>query len=310
MKRILLCLLVALAAAAPVLNAQGRRGLRINEVMVQNDSSMVDDYGRHSAWIELFNSTYGPLEISSVFLTNDPSNPTMYPVPIGDVNTEIPTRQHIVFWADGRPSDGTFHLNFTLKPGEDNWIGIYDANGKTLIDEVTIPASLLPNTTYARRADGVGEGAEAWEVRDGSEGLYITPSSNNIIKDTNDKVDTFREKDARGGGLSVMAMCIVFSALLMLCICFYIINAIGARVSKFNKMRAHGMKPREVAREERPDHDSGEEIAAITMALHEHLDAHDRENTVLTINKVKRAYSPWSSKLYGMRQLPERRSGR
>ena len=40
------------------------------------------------------------------------------------------------------------------------------------------------------------------------------------------------------------------------------------------------------------------------MALHEHLDAHDRENTVLTINKVKRAYSPWNSKIYNMRHLP------
>ena len=28
------------------------------------------------------------------------------------------------------------------------------------------------------------------------------------------------------------------------------------------------------------------------------------ENTVLTIRKVKRSYSPWSSKLYGLRQTP------
>lgn len=303
MKKLILCLLVALTAIAPAINAQGRRGLRINEVMVKNDSSIVDDFGRHSAWIELFNSTYGPLEISSVYITNDKNNPKKYPVPIGDVNTEIPTRQHVLFYADGKPSDGTFHLNFTLTPGETNWIGIYDANGTTLIDEVEIPADLAPNTTYARKADG----EEGWEVRDGSSDKYITPSSNNIIKDTNNKVEMFREKDAAGGGLTIMAMCIVFSALLLLCICFYIINAIGARISKENKMRSQGLTPSEVSRSERPDSDSGEAIAAITMALHEHLDAHDRENTVLTINKVKRAYSPWSSKLYGMRQLPERR---
>ena len=61
-----------------------------------------------------------------------------------------------------------------------------------------------------------------------------------------------------------------------------------------------------IPRDQRPDHDSGEEIAAIVMALHEHLDAHDQENTVLTINKVKRAYSPWSSKIYSLRELPHR----
>lgn len=305
MKKVILCLLVLCAALAPELNAQGRRGLRINEVMVKNDSSMVDDYGRNSAWIELFNSTYGPLEISSVYLTNDSTNPKMYPVPIGDVNTEIPTRQHVIFWADGKASYGTFHLNFTLTPGQDNWIGVYDADGKTLIDEVTVPAELLPNMSYARKADGVGTDADAWEIRDG-EVKVITPSSNNIIKDTNNKVEMFHERDAHGFALTIMAMAIVFCALLLLSICFSIINAIGKKVSKTNKLRSHGVTKAEAAEAQR-EHDSGEVIAAITMALHEHLDAHDRENTVLTINKVRRAYSPWSSKLYGMRRLPEKR---
>ena len=94
--RIITLLLAAVLGIAS-LSAQGRRGLRINEVMVANDStSVVDDFGRYSAWVELFNSTFGPLEISSVFLTNDPADPTKYPVPLGDVNTEIPTRQHVL----------------------------------------------------------------------------------------------------------------------------------------------------------------------------------------------------------------------
>ena len=46
------------------------------------------------------------------------------------------------------------------------------------------------------------------------------------------------------------------------------------------------------------------------MALHEHLNTHDAESTVLTINKVKRAYSPWSSKIYSLREVPEHRRGK
>lgn len=57
MKNRLLILLVAIVGCASLVSAQGRRGLRINEVMVKNDSSMVDEYGNRSAWIELFNST-------------------------------------------------------------------------------------------------------------------------------------------------------------------------------------------------------------------------------------------------------------
>ena len=52
---------------------------------------------------------------------------------------------------------------------------------------------------------------------------------------------------------------------------------------------------------------TGEETAAIAMALHEYLnDAHDVEDMILTINKVKRTYSPWSSKIYTLRQTPKR----
>lgn len=304
-KRILSILVIALACVTAV-SAQGRRGLRINEVMISNDStSVVDDFGRYSAWVELFNSTFGPLEISSVFLTNDKTNPTLYPVPLGDVNTEIPARQHILFWADGEPNKGTFHTNFVFTPGEDNYVAIYDANGKTLIDEIVIPGTLKPGQSYARKVDGEGGtfNPEAWEIRDGSESLYITPSSNNIIKSTNSKVDMFAEQDENGFGMAVMAMCIVFTALLVLSICFYIISRIGANVSRSQKAKALADTEAEAAR---PDHDSGEEIAAIAMALRDHLEAHDRENTVLTINKVRRAYSPWSSKIYSLRELPRR----
>ncbi len=71
-------------------------------------------------------------------------------------------------------------------------------------------------------------------------------------------------------------------------------------------MRSQGVDIKTVSKEERPDHDSGEEIAAIVMALNEHINAHDLESTILTINKVRKSYSPWSSKIYGLRELPRR----
>ena len=44
MKKRLFSLILIMVAVASVSSAQGRRGLRINEVMVQNESSIVDDY--------------------------------------------------------------------------------------------------------------------------------------------------------------------------------------------------------------------------------------------------------------------------
>ena len=294
-------MLVAFMAISTVAFAQGRKGLCINEVMVQNDSSVVDDYGLHHSWIELYNSTHAPMEISSVYLTNDSTKPTLYPVPLGDVNTEIPALQHVLFWADGEPNKGTFHISFKINPGET--IYIFDADQKTILDKVVIPADLAPNTTFARKADGKGGmSQDAWEVRDGGE-KYITPSSNNIIVDTNTKVESFRILDQSGVVLTLMAMAIVFLALLVLSLCFYAISKIGEKISKTNKIKSQGVDPKTVARADAPASDSGEEIA---MALHEHLNAHDQENTILTINKVKKAYSPWSSKIYGLREIPRK----
>lgn len=323
MKKKLILSLLIMAVWAAAGYAQSRRNLRINEVMVQNDSSFVDDYGLHKAWIELFNTTHAPLNIASVFITNNPATldkqlsvkerkAMMYPVPLGDVLTKIPKRQHVVFWADGQPTLGTFHTNFTLTPGQANWIALFDADGRTLIDSVTVPANLASNQSYARKIDGIDRddngnrlGAQAWEIRTDAEGMPVTPSSNNKIRETNDKIEMFAELDENGFAMAIMAMGIVFSALLLLCICFYIISKIGERVSSRNKATSHGVAAAELQSEKR-SHDSGEEIAAIVMALHEHLDAHDRENTVLTINKVRRAYSPWSSKIYSLRHLPQK----
>ncbi|MDE6043722.1 MAG: OadG family protein [Muribaculaceae bacterium] len=298
-KRIIIAA-IALVAGASSLMAQSRKAVRLNEVMVENTSSIVDDYGVHHGWIELFNSNFAPIEISSMYLSNDSTNPKMYPVPLGDVNTRIAKRQHVVFFTDGEPEKGTFHTNFVLTPGAENWVGLYDADG-SLIDQITVPASVAADQTYAREEDGKGQ----WQLRTGHGDFYITPSSANVIKDKNSRVEKFAEMDENGFGMTIMAMCVVFSALLLLCLCFYAIGAIGKSLSRSNKIKSMGDDHTDPEVRAATDHDSGEEIAAIVMALHEHFNAHDEENTILTINKVKRAYSPWSSKIYGLREVPQ-----
>lgn len=303
MKKSLILLLAVLLGGTLSLSAQARRSLKINEVMVANTEGVIDDYGERHGWIELFNSAHAPLEISSVFITTDPENPRMYAIPLGDVNTKMPKRQHVLFWTDNQPTRGTFHTSFTLEEGRDNWIGLYEADGKTLIDSVTIPASLAVNQSYARSSDG----NDGWEVRDDANASIgnSTPSSANVIREVNNKVEMFKENDENGVAMAIMAMAIVFSALLILALCFRGISSIGARRMRNEKAKAHGIDP-VASPEARPVHDSGEEIAAIGMALYQHLNAHDQESTILTINKVKRAYSPWSSKIYGLRELPHR----
>lgn len=50
-----------------------------------------------------------------------------------------------------------------------------------------------------------------------------------------------------------------------------------------------------------------EEVAAF-MALHLYLtqNRHDQESNVLTIDRIQRRYSPWSSKIYSMNNILQR----
>ncbi len=49
-------------------------------------------------------------------------------------------------------------------------------------------------------------------------------------------------------------------------------------------------------------HIPADEAAAIAMALHLYLnELHDESSTKLTIRKISKSYSPWSSKIFGMR---------
>jgi hypothetical protein len=52
---------------------------------------------------------------------------------------------------------------------------------------------------------------------------------------------------------------------------------------------------------------SDEVFAAIALALSGTTEMHDLESNVLTIQSVKSNYSPWSSKIYTLRELPLRR---
>ncbi len=305
-------LIVLLVAVCGSTYAQGAKSLKINEVLIRNVDNYQDDYGKHNAWIEIFNTSFASVDIRSCFLTNDErvKNPDltveermsmMYPIPKSDIQTLIHPRQHLLFWADGQPNRGTFHLNFTLDSVASNWIALYDANGKTLIDSVRVPANLPADYSYARAEDG----KDKWVIKGSDPSSYVTPSTNNMTQDKQEKIDGFRKHDASGIGMAIMAMTVVFSGLILLYVSFRIIGSIGVKLSRRNAMRAHGIADKKEAKEKSIGTESGEIFAAIAMALHEYQDnVHDVEDTILTINKVKRNYSPWSSKIYTLRQTP------
>ncbi len=273
--------------------AQRASSMRINEVLVINEDNFVDDYGKRHPWIELYNTSAGTVNIQGCYLTDDKNNPKKYPIPKGDVLTMIPPRQHTLFWADGEPNRGTFHVNFTLDPTKENYIALYDADGRTLIDEITVPPAQAPDVSYGRVIDGQDEWAKLKKV---------TPSTNNLTLDSNTKIDNFKKNDATGVAMTITAMAVVFMGLFLLFVIFKQIGKLSISASKRNVRKSGAATTAADAGQE-----SGEIFAAIATALYEMSDDnHDIENTVLTIHKVTRNYSPWSSKIYSLRQTPHK----
>ncbi len=106
-------------------------------------------------------------------------------------------------------------------------------------------------------------------------------------------------EDPWGVGMAAVAMSVVFLALLLLYLVFKNVGKTLIRVQDRRRRKNEeiatvptGVSSKDI---------SGEVYAAITAAIHLYNEElHDEENTVLTINKVSRAYSPWSSKIHGL----------
>lgn len=119
-----------------------------------------------------------------------------------------------------------------------------------------------------------------------------------------EKARNAEENDSWGGAITIIAMSIVISALVILSLLFLLFGKISSSVHKSRKREAHGVNSSN-AEKHHEELDSGEVIAAISMALAEHMgQGHDMEDTILTIRRMRKAYSPWNSKIYNMRVIP------
>lgn len=117
------------------------------------------------------------------------------------------------------------------------------------------------------------------------------------------KADVIKRQDPYGIIVTVISFTIVFFALILV-----VLVIIGSTKSlkKIDDMKiAKENANIESENIENIDSDdlSDDQYAAIAAAIYIYeSELHDEENAILTINKVAKVYSPWSSKLYNMNQ--------
>jgi glutaconyl-CoA/methylmalonyl-CoA decarboxylase subunit delta len=98
--------------------------------------------------------------------------------------------------------------------------------------------------------------------------------------------------------IALSGMCIVFVSLTILYLFFRTIPKITNLISWFRlKKNVKGADQKQVTTQITAEVD-----AAISAAIYLfYNEIHDNEDTIMTIKKISKAYSPWSSKLYSMR---------
>ena len=124
----------------------------------------------------------------------------------------------------------------------------------------------------------------------------------------------FAERDPFGFIMAILGMGIVFSALLLLYVIFsntpklFTVSFRQKINDAFRKKTVETRTEPAPVAEELPVADlTGEVNAAIAAAIHLYRsELHDFEDSILTMKKVSRTYSPWSSKIYGLRNLNQR----
>ncbi len=119
--------------------------------------------------------------------------------------------------------------------------------------------------------------------------------------------DTILKSDPYGLTVTVISVAVVLSALIVLALLIWgfsrVIASIERRQSEESRKKSM-VTPNAVVHDVEEE-SNGEVIAAIALALKLNKeDLHDKESEVITINSVARAYSPWSSKIHGLTNLP------
>ena len=107
------------------------------------------------------------------------------------------------------------------------------------------------------------------------------------------------------GWITLIGFSLVFLLLVCLIGVLTVFGIVATYKKKEKKPAAATAAP---AKEQEEEMISEAKVAAIAIALNLYRGAmHDQESEVITIQAIKRAYSPWNSKIHSLTQLPERK---
>ncbi len=147
----------------------------INEFMADNSTSISDQNGEFDDWIELYNPTSSPINLSGRYLTDKKDNLTKYK--FTQPNLILNPNEFLLIWCDEQGSQQGIHTNFKLsKDGE--FIALVETDGVSVIDSISFGPQQT-DMSFGR----YGDGNDSW--------VFMSPTpgtTNNIVSVNDDEI--------------------------------------------------------------------------------------------------------------------------
>ena len=126
----------------------------INEYSCSNMSGITDAYGEREDWIELFNPTAAPIDLTGWYLSDKSNNLTKWMIPSGSITSN---GYKMVFCSKRNTVNGNqYHPNFNLSQTEGDWIILSNTFGN-VIDSFKIVHMTKANHSVGRSTNGAAD---------------------------------------------------------------------------------------------------------------------------------------------------------
>ena len=123
--------------------------LVINEVMANNQTTVMDETGDYDDWIELYNTTSTPISTAGLLFSDNQQNLAKWDLP----NAVVNPNSYFIIWADEDGNTGDNHANFKLSNLGEQLI-LSNSDSSVVDAEFIYPQ--LDDIAYARSPNGTG----------------------------------------------------------------------------------------------------------------------------------------------------------
>jgi len=130
--------------------------VRLTEFMAGNDSTIRDDDGAYSDWIEIHNGGTEPVSLAGWYLTDEASNLGKWRFPAG---VTLPADSYLLVWASDKNRTNAaapLHTNFKLSKSANSFLGLVYSDGATVMSSFSSYPAQYNDVSYGRDNVDIG----------------------------------------------------------------------------------------------------------------------------------------------------------